>query len=237
MAKNKYPLISKEAALANIKKLTDKHIKQIEEENPIENGVTTEQHEEVIAILRHLYESNGIKNIEILSKFSESIIETQFYLSLAILLYGYFPTSLYIPTQHENELYQLGLSAKEKEDAGVKLTKKERQNLLYIDFYEMTKNSIIAFPQCYLEELNGGRVDLLLKWGGRELVVECDGYEWHQSKEQFAKDRQRDRILVSAGYEVMRFTGKELLEDVAKCVIEVADHIFKKWGFYEADIS
>jgi len=235
--KNNYPLISKEEALENIKKLTKRHMKRLEEEDLDNAEINPEQDEGVKEVLRYWYEANGIKNIEIFSHVSQSVVETQFYLALVILLYGYYPTSLYIPTEHDRELYQLGVEAKRKEDSGIELVGDERQNLLYYDFHEMTKNSIMAFPQCYIEELKGGRVDLLLAWGGHKLVVECDGYEWHNSKEQFAKDRKRDRILVSSGYEVMRFPGKELLEDIAKCVIEVADHIFKKWGFYEADNS
>jgi very-short-patch-repair endonuclease len=42
------------------------------------------------------------------------------------------------------------------------------------------------------------------------LVVECDGHEFHASREQAEYDRRRDRFLVANGAAVMRFTGREI---------------------------
>lgn len=70
------------------------------------------------------------------------------------------------------------------------------------------------------------RVDFLLwiqrgdKFGG--VVVECDGHAFHErTKEQAARDKSRDRDLLSAGYPVMRFTGSEIYRDPRACAEQV----------------
>lgn len=45
------------------------------------------------------------------------------------------------------------------------------------------------------------------------VVFELDGYDYHSDKQAFTKDRRRDRILASAGYRVVRFSGQEVFED------------------------
>lgn len=53
------------------------------------------------------------------------------------------------------------------------------------------------------------------------LGIELDGYDYHSSKEQFTKDRQRQRELEGLGWRIMRFSGSEVHKDVARCVAEV----------------
>ena len=43
-----------------------------------------------------------------------------------------------------------------------------------------------------------------------KIVVECDGHEYHASKEVFVSDRQRDRKLSESGYKVLRYSGSEI---------------------------
>lgn len=63
------------------------------------------------------------------------------------------------------------------------------------------------------------RVDFLVGM----LVIECDGHEFHASKEQRTHDAGRDRWLMSQGYRVVRFTGSEIFRDAVKCAQEVRD--------------
>jgi hypothetical protein len=49
------------------------------------------------------------------------------------------------------------------------------------------------------------------------VVVECDGFDFHRSKEQACRDRQRDRYLQSLGLPVLRFAGSEIWGDVFRC--------------------
>lgn len=53
-----------------------------------------------------------------------------------------------------------------------------------------------------------GFVDLVLDgW----LVVECDSRAFHESWAQQLKDRRRDRVLASLGYNVLRLTAEDIL--------------------------
>jgi very-short-patch-repair endonuclease len=54
-------------------------------------------------------------------------------------------------------------------------------------------------------------VDFL--WTERRLIVELDGYRAHAGREAFEADRARDVELKSLGYEVIRFTWRQLRTD------------------------
>jgi very-short-patch-repair endonuclease len=63
----------------------------------------------------------------------------------------------------------------------------------------------------------------LAKWQAKaHLVVECDGYEYHRTKEQMKRDNERDRWLQSLGYPVFRFSGTEIWEDPMQCAAKCA---------------
>lgn len=83
------------------------------------------------------------------------------------------------------------------------------------------------------------RVDFLLhrrnlrlsdeRW--ESLIVECDGHDFHErTKEQAAKDRSRDRLVQSQGYEIFRFTGSEIWRDPLGCAEQICDWASKGWG-------
>jgi len=52
-----------------------------------------------------------------------------------------------------------------------------------------------------------GWVDLLVE--GR-IVIETDGFEFHNSRAAFANDRRRDRVLAAMGFRVLRFTAEDV---------------------------
>jgi very-short-patch-repair endonuclease len=53
-------------------------------------------------------------------------------------------------------------------------------------------------------------VDFL--WREHRLVVETDGYRFHRGRTAFEGDRQRDVQLKLLGYEVVRFTHRQVVE-------------------------
>lgn len=66
------------------------------------------------------------------------------------------------------------------------------------------------------------RLDFAFECDGKRVAVECDGHEFHErTKEQAARDKARDRSLVAAGWQVLRFTGSEIWADPGKCASEV----------------
>lgn len=65
------------------------------------------------------------------------------------------------------------------------------------------------------------------------LVVECDGHAFHEkTKAQAKKDKTRDRFMQSEGFEVFRYTGSEIWNDVFACaeqaVCRVRDSSYDK---------
>ena len=72
------------------------------------------------------------------------------------------------------------------------------------------------------------RADILIWCPGNEkikLIVECDGYQYHNSKESFVRDRKRDRLLKSKGYDVIRFSGSEIYKNPVQVSDELYDYI------------
>ena len=70
------------------------------------------------------------------------------------------------------------------------------------------------FPRLLGER--GVRPDMLF-WKpslpNRHMLVECDGYSFHRSPDSFDADRRRDRALKARGYDVFRFTGRQINTD------------------------
>lgn len=74
------------------------------------------------------------------------------------------------------------------------------------------------------------RVDFVVAYAffGAELdlVVECDGHEFHErTKHQAARDKRRDRFLTAQGYRILRFTGAEIHASAAKCAADVIEMV------------
>lgn len=57
------------------------------------------------------------------------------------------------------------------------------------------------------------------------IAIELDGHEFHSSKEQFTRDRQRQRLLERQGWRVMRFSGSEIVGNVKSCFSEALNFI------------
>lgn len=85
------------------------------------------------------------------------------------------------------------------------------------------------FGQVELE--SGGRKirpDFLLKTDVARIYVEIDGHEFHAStRQQVARDRQRERAIAEGGDIVIRFTGSEVTKDPKGCA-EQAMRIVEK---------
>lgn len=57
------------------------------------------------------------------------------------------------------------------------------------------------------------------------LAIELDGFTYHSSREQFAKDRERERYLIERGWKVIRFHGDEIRNNLPKVINEIERHI------------
>lgn len=85
-------------------------------------------------------------------------------------------------------------------------------------------------------EINdGGKtyfVDFFLLFASKELikiVVECDGYEFHQkTKQQVKHDNEREMRIKLLGYDVLRFSGTQIYENPIKCANDIFDYVLTK---------
>ena len=67
------------------------------------------------------------------------------------------------------------------------------------------------------------KVDFL--WREQRLAVETDGHLFHSTRQSRERDARRDQLLRLAGYEPVRFTGRQVAEDgdwVAQTVLALA---------------
>lgn len=55
------------------------------------------------------------------------------------------------------------------------------------------------------------------------FAIECDGHNFHKTKEQMKRDRKRDRFLQLWGWHIIRFTGSEIYADADACAEEVGN--------------
>lgn len=64
---------------------------------------------------------------------------------------------------------------------------------------------------------------------GKKIVIECDGYEFHQkTKEQVKNDNEREYDLKMAGYEVLRFSGSQIYNAPMTCAEKIYNYIIHK---------
>lgn len=59
------------------------------------------------------------------------------------------------------------------------------------------------------------RVEVDAHWPGTPYVAELDSARFHSSRSAFERDREKQNLLVAAGYVVLRFTWRQLADDPA----------------------
>lgn len=74
-----------------------------------------------------------------------------------------------------------------------------------------------AITACHASRSGG----VLRYWEAAPHVVECDGHDYHSSREQRTADAERDRYLTAKGFRPVRLTGTELHRDAHLCALEV----------------
>jgi very-short-patch-repair endonuclease/predicted transcriptional regulator of viral defense system len=61
----------------------------------------------------------------------------------------------------------------------------------------------------------GEEMEFDFVWHCERLVVEVDGWETHRTRKAFQDDRRRDQLLHLHGWDVLRFTDRDVRRDVA----------------------
>ena len=63
------------------------------------------------------------------------------------------------------------------------------------------------------------QVDFLI----HTLIVECDGAYWHNYPYGLEKDHRRDDELKERGFTILRFWGKDIKNNISKCVDKIKE--------------
>lgn len=78
------------------------------------------------------------------------------------------------------------------------------------DFLNLCRRHRLPAPEVNVS-IGSDLVDFL--WRDRRLIVETDSYQYHRGRIAFQDDRDRDLRLRDAGFEVVRFSEKQLDEE------------------------
>lgn len=66
----------------------------------------------------------------------------------------------------------------------------------------------------------GHRVDF--HWPDHRVIVETDGWRYHRHRRRFESDRARDAQLHAAGWIVLRFTWRQVIEETLLVTVRIA---------------
>ena len=77
-------------------------------------------------------------------------------------------------------------------------------------FRAMCREAGLPLPS-FNVSLCGFEVDAY--WREHGLVVELDSWAWHRTRRSFEEDRRRAAVLEAAGYRVLRFTWRQVIEE------------------------
>lgn len=93
-------------------------------------------------------------------------------------------------------------------------------------FLELPKADFMFKADDYLTKLILGKE---IRNYNYKLIIECDGYEFHQkTRQQVQKDNEREYDLKMAGYEILRFSGSQIYNEPLKCAEDTYNYIMKK---------
>ncbi len=87
---------------------------------------------------------------------------------------------------------------------------------------ELMRQADLPMPRTRVK-LAGFTADFL--WAAYRLIVEVDGYRYHGHRYSFERDRRRDQKHKTAGYEVFRFTWRQLENEPLRVIAVIAQAI------------
>jgi len=75
-----------------------------------------------------------------------------------------------------------------------------------------------------------GRYQADFLWRDEKLIAETDSYAFHRGRGAFELDRQREADLARAGYEVLRFTWRQVVEEPSEVAAAVRARLAARRG-------
>lgn len=186
-------------------------------------------------VLKHLIESN----IRAVHKHSQSPIETVFFTSLLLHFVRNFPASCVIqrPTPDVETAMHKHRDASER--AFLDPSTPKGPGTLHFHTFEIGLfHAFHLSLQPRFKDFYGPgrhiRVDALVWIPSNpqcRVVVECDGFEYHSSKERFTADRKRDRALAQKGFAVRRYSGSEIIAVIPTASEDLFNYLVDAFEF------
>ena len=87
--------------------------------------------------------------------------------------------------------------------------------------YPVFDNTTIKFLDFGIFVYNSNGVEV-----GR-FDIECDGHDWHSSKEQIKADNIRSRFLSKSSFHTIRYSGSEIFSMDYETILELENTIYK----------
>jgi very-short-patch-repair endonuclease len=108
--------------------------------------------------------------------------------------------------------YLVRAAARQAQHTGFRVTLDRTRSDLELDFATFCRRHRLPSPEVNIRVGNDhiGRFTVDFLWPARRLVVETDSYEYHQGDVSFEDDHSRDLALRRLGFEVLRYTGRQL---------------------------
>ncbi len=113
---------------------------------------------------------------------------------------------------------------------GPKLTRSEAEHRLL----SMIRTARLPEPATNAR-IAGFEVDFL--WSDARLVVEVDGYAFHGHRAAFERDHRRDMALRDAGYEVVRVTWRQLVDEPLLVIAHIAQALGRARSRYSSSAN
>jgi len=103
-------------------------------------------------------------------------------------------------------------------------------------YSEMKKRNIAAERQYYIKTINQSYcLDFGIFCKNGNIDMECDGEKYHTLPKAVANDRERNNELTSRGWQVLRFSGKEINQSMADCFVKINRTIKNLGGIKKYD--
>jgi very-short-patch-repair endonuclease len=119
--------------------------------------------------------------------------------------------------------YLVRAAARQAQHTGFRVTLDRTRSDLELDFATFCRRHRLPPPEVDIrvgtDHLGHFTVDFL--WPAHRLAVETDSYQHHQGDVSFEDDHSRDLALRGLGFEVLRYTGRQLEREATAIAAEL----------------
>jgi very-short-patch-repair endonuclease len=98
-------------------------------------------------------------------------------------------------------------------------------------YFALGDAGLPAERQFFVREGGSGyMLDLAVFCRDSNLDIECDGEAYHSGRDKAEQDRERDNTLTTAGWHILRFSGRRILRDTGHCLETVSRTVRRLGG-------